>query len=131
MTISVVGYGGWEAGGAAWGAEPSEERELAALAGRMRGWGQLGRHGRDLRQRSFGGADRRAIWDRPEIIVSTKVASARRGLQSLAGAHQHRGHLALEVDVRLAADVARNAADRSATQLSGGTLARCRSAPIR
>jgi aryl-alcohol dehydrogenase-like predicted oxidoreductase len=30
-TISVIGYGGWEAGGDMWGAEPAEEEIVAAM----------------------------------------------------------------------------------------------------
>jgi aryl-alcohol dehydrogenase-like predicted oxidoreductase len=77
--ISVVGYGGWEAGGTAWGTNPPEEQVLAAIqAGFEAGinWVDTAEiYGSGRSEELIG----RAIRDRPEIMVSTKVASAPRG----------------------------------------------------
>jgi len=79
LTISVVGYGGWEAGGTEWGAEPPEERVLAAI----RAGFEVGVNWVDTAEIYGSGRSEeligRAIRDRPEVMVSTKVASAPRG----------------------------------------------------
>lgn len=77
--ISVIGYGGWEAGGTAWGATQPDDRVVAALgAGFDAGinWvdtAEIYGHGRS--EELIG----RAIRDRSEVMVFTKVAPKPRG----------------------------------------------------
>jgi aryl-alcohol dehydrogenase-like predicted oxidoreductase len=77
--ISVIGYGGWEAGGIEWGANPSDEHLLATMrAGFDAGinWVDTAEiYGNGRSEELIG----RAIRDRREMMVFTKVASAPRG----------------------------------------------------
>lgn len=77
--ISVIGIGGWEAGGEAWGDDRDDERAIRAFrAGFDEGitWvdtAEIYGHGRS--ERLIG----RAVEGRPDVMVFTKVASAPRG----------------------------------------------------
>ncbi len=77
--ISVIGYGGWEAGGAEWGASPPAEQLVAA----MRAGFDVGINWVDSAEIYGNGRSEeligRAIQGRKEIMVFTKVASAPRG----------------------------------------------------
>jgi aryl-alcohol dehydrogenase-like predicted oxidoreductase len=77
--ISVIGYGGWEAGGAEWGASPPEEELLAAIrAGIDAGitWVDTAEiYGNGRSEELIG----RAIQGGHEAMVFTKVASVPRG----------------------------------------------------
>jgi len=77
--ISVIGYGGWEAGGAEWGASPPDEQLLATMrTGFDAGitWVDTAEiYGNGRSEELIG----RAIQGRQEIMVFTKVASAPRG----------------------------------------------------
>jgi aryl-alcohol dehydrogenase-like predicted oxidoreductase len=78
-TISVIGYGGWEAGGGMWGAEPADEEVVAAMrAGFDMGvnWVDTAEVYGDGRSEEVIG---RAIQGCPEVMAFTKVASAPRG----------------------------------------------------
>ena len=77
--ISVIGYGGWEAGGDAWGPEPPEGDVLAA----MRAGFDAGINWVDTAEIYGGGRSEsvigRAIAGRPDVMTFTKVASTPRG----------------------------------------------------
>jgi methylglyoxal reductase len=77
--ISVIGYGAWEAGGQAWGANPSDDQVIEAMhSGFDAGinWIDTAEiYGSGRSEELIG----RAIRDRPEVLVFTKVASAPRG----------------------------------------------------
>jgi aryl-alcohol dehydrogenase-like predicted oxidoreductase len=96
-TISVIGYGGWEAGGTGWGAAPADEHVLDAMrAGFDAGitWIDTAEiYGNGRSEELIG----RALRDRPNVMVFTKVASAPRGsgyeparVRSAAEASLHR-----------------------------------------
>jgi aryl-alcohol dehydrogenase-like predicted oxidoreductase len=77
--ISVIGYGGWEAGGQRWGAGPPDEQVIAAIrAGFDAGinWVDTAEVYGDGRSEDLIG---RAVVARPEVMVFTKVASTPRG----------------------------------------------------
>ena len=77
--ISVIGYGAWEAGGTEWGASPPDEQLIDA----MRAGFDAGITWVDTAEIYGGGRSEelvgRAISDRPDVLVFTKVASAPRG----------------------------------------------------
>jgi aryl-alcohol dehydrogenase-like predicted oxidoreductase len=77
--ISVIGYGGWEAGGAEWGASPPDMELLAAIRAAFDAgitWVDTAEIYGDGRSEELIG---RAIQGREEVMVFTKVASAPRG----------------------------------------------------
>lgn len=77
--ISVIGYGGWEAGGVAWGQSVPDQRVLDAMwAGFDVGvnWVDSAEiYGNGRSEELIG----RAIANHPEVMVFTKVASTPRG----------------------------------------------------
>jgi aryl-alcohol dehydrogenase-like predicted oxidoreductase len=78
-SISVIGYGGWEAGGAEWGASPPDEELLTAIRAAFDAgitWVDTAEIYGDGRSEELIG---RAIQGREEVMVFTKVASAPRG----------------------------------------------------
>lgn len=78
-SISVIGYGGWEAGATAWGAKPPDGQVIQSMrAGFDAGinWvdtAEIYGHGRS--EELIG----RAIQGKPDVMTFTKVASAPRG----------------------------------------------------
>jgi aryl-alcohol dehydrogenase-like predicted oxidoreductase len=78
-TISVIGYGGWEAGGIAWGPTPPDEQVLDSMrAGFDAGISWLDTaeiYGNGRSEQLIG----QALRDRPDVMIFTKVASAPRG----------------------------------------------------
>jgi aryl-alcohol dehydrogenase-like predicted oxidoreductase len=77
--ISTIGYGGWEAGGTGWGPAVLDEQVFGAMwAGFDAGvnWVDTAEiYGSGRSEELIG----RAIQDRPEVMVFTKVASTPRG----------------------------------------------------
>ena len=77
--ISVIGYGGWEAGGLAWGARLLDDEVVAAMrAGFAAGinWVDTAEiYGNGRSEELIG----QAIKGRPEVMVFTKVAPSPRG----------------------------------------------------
>jgi aryl-alcohol dehydrogenase-like predicted oxidoreductase len=77
--VSLIGYGGWEAGGTGWGAGPPEGQVAAAI----RTGFDMGINWVDTAEIYGNGRSEeligRAIRDRPDVMVFTKVASAPRG----------------------------------------------------
>jgi aryl-alcohol dehydrogenase-like predicted oxidoreductase len=77
--ISVIGYGGWEAGGTGWGVRTPNSEVLAALRHAFDcglSWVDTAEIYGDGRSEQLIG---QAISDRPDVLVFTKVASAPRG----------------------------------------------------
>ena len=77
--ISVIGYGGWEAGATAWGATPPDDQVIDSIrAGFDSGvnWLDTAEIYGDGRSEELIG---RAIRDRRDVLTFTKVASAPRG----------------------------------------------------
>ncbi len=78
-TISIVGYGGWEAGATGWGAPPPDVQVLDSMrAGFDAGitWIDTAEiYGNGRSERLIG----RAVKGRPDVMIFTKVASAPRG----------------------------------------------------
>jgi aryl-alcohol dehydrogenase-like predicted oxidoreductase len=75
----VIGYGGWEAGGDLWGAEPAEEEIIAAMWAAFDlgiNWVDTAEVYGDGRSEEIVG---QAIHGCPEVMTFTKVASAPRG----------------------------------------------------
>lgn len=72
--ISVIGYGSWEAGGAGWGPNPSDEQVIEAIHAGMRAginWVDTAEiYGRGKSEELVG----RALADHPDVLVFTKVA---------------------------------------------------------
>lgn len=77
--ISVIGYGGWEAGGESWGSNPSDDRVIEA----MRAGFDFGINWVDTAEVYGSGRSEeligRALQNHPDVLVFTKVASAPRG----------------------------------------------------
>ncbi len=77
--ISVIGYGGWEAGATAWGPTPPDDQVIESMkAGFDAGINWLDTaeiYGRGRSEELIG----RAIEGRPDVMTFTKVASAPRG----------------------------------------------------
>ncbi len=77
--VSLIGYGGWEAGGTAWGASPPDEQVLDA----MRAGFDAGMNWVDTAEIYGSGRSEeligQATQDWPDVMVFTKVASAPRG----------------------------------------------------
>jgi aryl-alcohol dehydrogenase-like predicted oxidoreductase len=78
-TISVIGYGGWEAGAIAWGRPPPDDQVLDSMrAGFDAGINWLDTaeiYGNGRSEELIG----QALRDRPDVMIFTKVASAPRG----------------------------------------------------
>jgi aryl-alcohol dehydrogenase-like predicted oxidoreductase len=77
--ISVIGYGGWEAGASAWGATPPDDQVIDSMrTGFDAGinWLDTAEIYGDGRSEELIG---RAIEGRPDVMTFTKVASAPRG----------------------------------------------------
>lgn len=72
--ISVIGFGAWEAGGDAWGPNPSEDRVIEAIrAGLDAGMGWIDTaevYGNGTSETLVG----RAVADRTDVLIATKVA---------------------------------------------------------
>lgn len=77
--ISVIGFGGWEAGGTAWGPTLPDEQVIAAMLAAF----DAGMTWVDTAETYGGGRSEelvgRALQHRSEVMVFTKVASAPRG----------------------------------------------------
>ena len=77
--ISVIGYGGWEAGGAEWGASPPDEELLAVMRAAFDAgitWVDTAEIYGDGRSEELIGRATKGV---QEVMVFTKVASAPRG----------------------------------------------------
>jgi aryl-alcohol dehydrogenase-like predicted oxidoreductase len=94
--ISVIGYGGWEAGGSAWGANPHDDQVVDAIrAGFDAGinWVDTAEvYGSGRSEELIG----RAIKRRPDVMVFTKVASAPRGTGYDPASVRRAAHASLE-----------------------------------